>query len=131
MKKVKAFLYLLYFSGVTHLYANNIGDTIVCEASNLTGEYVRCEQNKVFKVLDLLKDGWLSNGTHAFYITFKKVRASQHAMRCLESAMFPGDLGACKGDLFSGPKTWPKRDAEKDGWIFELAIDDTVYYVKE
>lgn len=132
MLKVYIFLLLICFFGKSHLYAYDIGDTIECETSTMTYEYVKCKpSNKILEVKDILQDGWITVNNHSFYVTFKKVKKNQKVMRCLESNRFPNYLGACKSDDFDKPKTWLKEDAIKNGWKFTLAIGDTVYYVKK
>ncbi|DAB31970.1 MAG TPA: hypothetical protein CFH79_06520 [Sulfurospirillum sp. UBA11407] len=132
MSKVYIFLLLIYFFGKSHLYAYDIGDTIECETSTMTYEYVKCKpSNKILEVKDILQDGWIAVNNHLFYVTFKKVKNSQKVMSCLESNRFPNYLGNCKSDDFDKPKTWLREDAIKNGWKFTLAIGDTVYYVQE
>ncbi len=132
VSKTKFFLLLIYLFGTAQSYAYNLGDTINCETSTTTFEYVKCKpSNKIFEVTDILQDGWIAINDHSFYVTFKKVKSSQKVMRCLESNRFPNYLGACKSDNFDQAKTWLKEEAIKNGWKFTLAIGDTVYYVKE
>ena len=132
VSKTKFFLLLIYLFGTAQSYAYILGDTIYCETSTTTFEYVKCKpENKIFEVKDILQGGWIAINNHSFYVTFKKVKNFQKVMRCLESNRFPNYLGACKSDNFDQAKTWLKEEAIKNGWKFTLAIGDTVYYVKE
>ena len=133
VSKSKLFsLLLICFFGTDQLSAYELGDTIECETSTTTFEYIKCKpSNKIFEVTDILQDGWIAVNNHAVYVTFKKVKNSQKVMRCLESNRFPNYLGACKSNNFDQAKTWLKEEAIKNGWKFTLAIGDTVYYVKE
>lgn len=116
---------LLVFMNMT-LFCAKIGDTMNCETSTVSYEYVKCKEiNKVVNVNELTRDGWVAVNVHSFYITFKKVANSLDAMQCLESAQFPNYIGACKSNLFSKPKAWLKKDARSNGWKVNCAIGDT------
>ena len=113
------------------LFGAELGDTINCETSTVSYEYVKCKEiNKVVNVNELTRDGWVAINVHSFHITFKKVANSFDAMQCLESSQFPNYIGSCKSNLFSKPKTWLKKDARSNGWKVNCAIGDTVFYYK-
>jgi hypothetical protein len=115
----------------TVLFSAKIGEIMSCETSTVSYEYVKCKEiNKVVRVSDLTREGWIAINSHTFYITFKKIANSLDVMQCLESAQFPNYIGACKSNLFPKPKTWLKKDARSNGWKVNCAIGDTVFYYK-